>query len=151
MSAQANIVVFDGASTPVSHTLVGLGTKYDPLLGDIATWREDLASLPQMAQVKVTAFRKVLKTGVERLEIRVEVPVMEAVGAQNAFGYTAAPKVAHVVSAASVFYFHPRATLNDRKLAKQIQANLLNNISTSVATATAGPAAELIHSSIMPS
>lgn len=148
MSAQANITIFDGASTHVSHTLVGIGTKSDNVLGDQAYWREDLPTVPQMAQVRMATYRRVLKSGVERVELRFETPVMEAINAQNAFGYTAAPKVAHVPMGAAVFYFSPRATSNERKLVKQFVANALNNISTTVASATSGVAAELIHSSI---
>jgi len=148
MSAQANITVFDGAATPVSHTLNPIGTKADPALGDMAMWRESLASVPLGANARLTTFVKKLKSGVSRIEIRVEVPVMESVSGQNAAGYTAAPKVAYTNQASAVFYFSDRATITDRRLVKQMLTNVLNNVSTSVAAPTTGPAAELVDLSI---
>lgn len=148
MSSQANIVVFDGATPPVSHTMVPLGSSVDPKLGHVARWRELLASVPIEANPRITTFERKLRNGVNRVEIRVEIPVMESVAGQNSFGYTAPPKVAHTVQFSAVGYYSSRATIADRRLAKQVLANLLNNVSTSVATATAGPAAELIDSGI---
>ena len=47
MANIANIVVFDGAATPVSHTLVPVDVSRDPKTGAIvAIWREQVASLP---------------------------------------------------------------------------------------------------------
>lgn len=148
MSSQANITVFDGAATPVSHTLVPLGVSNDVSLGMVAKWRENLAPVPLYANVRVSTMQKVLKSGIERVEIRVEVPVMEAVSGQNSLGYTAAPKVAFTDSVSFVGYFSERSAQANRRLAKQILVNLLNNVSTSVPAATIGPAAELIDSGI---
>ena len=49
----ADIVVFDGASTPVSHTLKAVSVeRVNGKSGKIeAVWREQLASLPTYAQV----------------------------------------------------------------------------------------------------
>jgi len=148
MSAQANIVIFDGAATPVSHTFVPLGSSVDPILGRVAAWREILASVPLYANATAQTTVKKLKSGAQRLEIRFQVPVMESVSGQNAAGYTAAPKVAYVNVGSAVFYFNERATPAERRLVKQLVANSLNNVSTSVAAATTGVAAELIDSGI---
>lgn len=148
MSSQANITVFDGAATPVSHTLVPLGVAVDDALGNVAKWRENLAAVPLYANVRVSTMQKTLKSGIERVEIRVEVPVMEAVSGQNAAGYTAAPKVAFTDSVSFVGYFSERSTSANRRLAKQILTNLLSNVSTTVAAPSTGPAAELIDSGI---
>jgi hypothetical protein len=91
---------------------------------------------------------KVLKSGTIREELRVEVPVMESVSGQNAAGYTASPKVAYVNSIAMVGYFDPRATPAERRLIRQMLVNIGNNITTSVAAATAGIASELIDTGI---
>lgn len=148
MSSQANITVFDGAATPVSHTFIPLGTGVDEKLGTLAKWRESLASVPLAANARITTIDKALKNGITRYEIRVEVPVMESVSGQNAAGYTAAPKVAYTDTISAVCYFSDRSTIAGRRLVKQILANLLNNVSTSVAAASAGPAAELIDQGI---
>ncbi|DAD50864.1 coat protein [ssRNA phage SRR5466729_3] len=148
MSSQANIVAFDGAGVPVSHTFTPIGTKSDPLLGDQAYWRENLASVPIAANCSVKTFNKKLKGGMNRCEIRVEVPVMEAVSGSNAAGYTAAPKVAFVDQVSLVSYFHDRSAIANRRLARMLLVNISNNISTSVAAATAGPASELMDAGI---
>lgn len=151
MAQQANITVFDGAATPVSHTLIGLGVKSDLLLGEQAYWRENIGSLPEQAQVRVTFFKKVLKSGWTRYEARFETPVMESVSGVNAFGYTASPKVAHVPQVSIVQYVSPRSTYNERNLLLQIVRNYFNNVSTTVPCVTAGALAEFLASGIMPS
>lgn len=142
MSAQANITVFDGASPPVSHTLVPVGNKSvkEEL---IAEWRENLASVPAYAQVTIRSSLKRMASGVYRCSWTVEVPVMETIGGANAAGYTAAPKVAHKVVAQFVQFAHERSTLTERRLTRQILVNLMGNISTSVNAAVNGPAQEL--------
>lgn len=148
MSAQANIVAYDGAGTPVSHTFGPLGTKTDAQFGDQAFWREALTTVPIGANAKVSTSVKKLKSGIQRVELRVEVPVMESISGQNSAGYTAAPKVAYTNQIAAVCYFSDRATIAERRLAKQLLTNILNNVSTSVAAPTTGPAAELIDQGI---
>lgn len=148
MSAQANIVAFDGAATPASHTFIPLGSFQDAKLGNLARWRELLASVPLYANARVTTFDKALKSGVSREEIRVEVPVMESVSGVNAAGYTAAPKVAYINQVSLVAYFDARATPAERRLARQLLVNISNNISTSVVAAVAGVASELVDSGI---
>lgn len=148
MAQQANITVFDGATTPVSHTLVGLGVKSDDVLGDQAYWRENLGSLPEIAQVQVSAYRKKLKSGFTRSEMRVVVPVMESVSGVNAFGYTAAPKLAHALQASATLFASPRATYNEKVLLMQILRNLMNNVSVTTPAVTTGPFSELFHSNI---
>ncbi len=143
MSAQSNITVFDGAATPVSHTLVGEGIErlQDGTLK--ATWKESLSGVPDYAQIRIIATKRKLPSGVFRVSMRVEVPVMEAVNGQNSSGYTAPPKVAYVDTTESVGFYHERSVVTGRRLSRQLMVNLMGNISTSVAPATAGPAPEL--------
>jgi hypothetical protein len=149
MSAIAAITVFDGAASPVSHTLTPIsvtraGTEVEAL------WREVLATIPAYAQVRATLKLSQSKTGVYRVEVRVVVPVMEAVLNQNAAGYTAAPKVAYENTLFFTGLFHQRSTVTDRRLARQILVNLLGNISTTVSTVNTGPAPELIDQLVAP-
>lgn len=150
MSNIANITVFDGAVTPVSHTLVPVfqGKDADGVVN--ALWREQLASLPTEAQVRIEMKQRKLKSGVIETRTRVVVPVMESVSGQNSMGYTAAPRVAYEDAAESVSYAHPRSTIAGRRLAKQILTNLTNNVSTTVAAAVAGPYDEAVSQLIMP-
>jgi hypothetical protein len=149
MSNIANIVVFDGASTPVSHTLVPVSVVKEA--GSvIAIWREQLASLPTEAQVRLEMKQRTLKSGVVETRTRVIVPVMESISGQNAAGYTAAPKVAFEDAYEEISYAHPRSTITGRRLAKQILTNLSNNVATTVASATAGVFDEANVQQVMP-
>lgn len=150
MAAQANIVVFDGASTPVSHTLApaGVTREKDTIT---AVWREQNLALPVYAQVVVTMKLTRLKSGVYRTENKVEVPVMESISGQNAAGYTAAPKVAYVNTVVTTGLFHERSDANGRRLVRQMAVNIDGNISTSVAAATTGPLPDLFDLLVAPS
>jgi hypothetical protein len=150
MTAQANIAVYDGAATPILHTLVGESIERQPDGSLKATWKESLPGVPDYAQVRATLTKRKLPSGVFRVTARTEVPVMESISGQNSSGYTAPPKVAYVDTMESVGYFHERGTLVGRRLARQINVNLMGNISTSVAAATAGPASELFDQLLMP-
>lgn len=149
MSQIANISVYDGASTPVLHTLIPISVTREG--GKVkAEWREAVAGVPVNAQVRTSMTIERLPSGIYRTETRVVVPVMESVSGQNAAGYTAAPKVAYENTIVTTGFFHERSDVAGRRLAKQIMANLLNNISTSVAAATAGPMSDLLDSLVAP-
>lgn len=142
MSAISNITVFDGAATPVSHTLVAESVTKER--GKVtAVWREKIATLPQYAQIALTMTMEKTKSGVYMVEERLEVPVMESVSGQNAAGYTAAPKVAYTDTQVIRGMFHERGTVTGRRLCRQLGLNVHGGISTSVAPVTTGPAAEL--------
>jgi hypothetical protein len=143
MSQQANITVFDGAGTPVSHTLVGESIERQPDGTIVARWKESLAGVPDYAQVRLTMTKRKLPTGVFRVSSRAEVPVMEAILNQNSSGYTAPPKVAYVDTVETVGYFHERGVVTGRRLARQLAVNVMGNVSTTVTPVTTGPAPEL--------
>lgn len=143
MSAQANITVFDGAPTPVTHTLVAAENYRDKDGSNRAIWKESIAGLPDYAQIKVTQTKKKLPSGITRVATRVEVPVMEAVNAQNALGYTAAPKVAFTDTVELVGYFHERSTVTSRRLARQLALNAAGSVSTTVTPVATGSTPEL--------
>lgn len=149
MSQIANITVFDGADTPVSHTLVPVSvTRANGVVE--ALWRENLPSVPMAGQVRASMRLEQLKSGVFRTEVKVVVPVMESIGGANAAGYTAAPKVAFENTQTYVGFYSDRSDKVSRKLSKQILVNILNNVSTSVVASTTGPAPELINDLISP-
>lgn len=151
MAQQANITVFDGAATPVSHTLVAVDNKVLPDGTRFALWREMIATLPTSAQVSCEQRQRTLPSGVVETRTDVFVPVMESVSGQNASGYTAAPKVAYVDRHADVTYSHPRSTLASRNICMQMGRNLANNVSTSVAAVSAGPVYDAHCLQVMPS
>ncbi len=149
MAAIAAITVFDGAATPVSHTLQPVSVTRE---GDSVTayWREALASVPVEAQVWATAKLTNLNNGVTKEEFTVGVPVMETVTNQNAAGYTAAPKVAYTDKMVFTAFSSKRSTVTSRRLARQMLVNIGNNVSTSVAAATSGPLPDLIDNLFAP-
>lgn len=150
MSAQANLVAFDGAASPVSHTLVALGTSRESN-STMAEWAERLPTVPLNAQVGAIARRRMLKSGQEQASISVKVPFMETISGANASGYTAASKVAHEITYVITEYVDPRATETERKIAKQLAVNIFGGVTTTVTPVTTGPAAELFVQGIMAS
>lgn len=152
MSNIANIVVFDGATPPVSHTLTPVEVNRDPKTNSItAVWREQLAILPTYAQITATArLSKNKRSGVWNVDFRVEVPVMESISGQNSSGYTAAPKVAFIDTTGIYGHYHERSSIAGRRLSRQIAVNLGNNVSTSVAAATTGVIPELFDMLVAP-
>jgi len=142
MSNIANIVAFDGAATPVSHTLLPVSVSRDK--GKVtALWREALAGIPVYAQVRTTMTLELLKSGVYKLTSRVEVPVQEVVTGSNSAGYSAAPKVAYVNTVETTGLFHERSDVAGRRLVRQLAVNIDGSIATSVTPVTTGPVPEL--------
>lgn len=151
MSAPANIIAFDGAATPVSHTLNPIfnGVDADGLAS--ALWRESSAAVPLAAQVTMKLTERKLKSGVTESTCLVSVPVMEVVTGSNAAGYSAAPAIAYTDTVVIKTYFSPRSTIAGRRLARQLALNIAGNISTSVTPVTTGPVPELFDQAIMAS
>jgi len=140
MADMANLVAYDGATTPVQRTFYPVSSDVDKdgTLSS-AIWREQLANTPNNGQGTVKmSIQKIVKTGVYRVSIRTEIPVMEIPASGSYSGLTAAPTVAHILTNDHVSYFHPRSTIEERRLSRMIGVNLLNNITASVAAATAG-------------
>lgn len=150
MSAIANIVAFDGASTPVSHTFVPQSVTREKNK-ITASYKENTLTVPDAAQGRVTLSLEKLPSGVFRVDSLVEIPVMEAVNGNNSSGYTAPPKVAYVDTLRSIGYFSDRSTITDRRIARGISNNVMSGVSTSVALVLTGPIAELFDQLVMPS
>lgn len=143
MTAQVAITAYDGAGTPVSHTLAPQGTALEKGLNQ-AFWKEQLVSVPDIAQVRFGTKKIRLGSGVFRVSGRTEVPVMEAVNGANSSGYTAAAKVAYTNSLETTGFFHERSTVTERRLARQLHHNIMGAVTTSVTPVTTGFMPELI-------
>lgn len=151
MASQANITVFDGAATPVSHTLIASENKTLPDGTRLVVWQEMLTSLPDIAQVRVEQRKRVLKSGVVEVRTDTYVPVMESISGQNSTGYTAAPKVAYVDHEVRITFQHPRSTQVTRQICAQLARNVSNNVSTTTPAIAAGVAFEAHIQGIMAS
>jgi len=149
MAAIANLVAYDGAATPVSHTFKPIGISKEN--GEhVSQWREEIAGLPLGASPMVTAKLRKLPSGIWRTSVRVEVPVMESISGQNAAGYTAAPQVAYRLSAEVLGYFSERASIAEHRIVRMLAVNVANNITASVAAATTGMLPDLFDTLIAP-
>jgi hypothetical protein len=137
MTAQTAITAFDGAGTPVSHTLQPQGTSLEKGL-TTALWKEQLAAVPDYAQVRHGQKKIRLGSGVYRVSGRTEVPVMESISGQNSSGYTAAPKVAYTNSIETTGFFHERSSVTERRLCRQLHQNITGAVATSVTPVTTG-------------
>lgn len=142
MGQIANIVAFDGASTPVQHTLIPVSVVKDKNK-ITAQWREATVGVPVYAQVRAQCTLERMRSGVYRVEMRVEVPVQEVVTGSNAAGYSAAPKIAYTNTVVTTGLFHERSDVAGRRLARQLAVNIDGGIATSVTPVTTGPVAEL--------
>lgn len=151
MSAQANLVAFDGAATPVTHTLVPMGSLVLANATKESEWAERLPGVPFDAQVTVKTRKRKLKDNSEQVSLSVTVPVMESIAGNNAAGYTAAPTIAFVDKIVVTGYFSPRSAATNRRLARQLLVNILGGVATTVAPALAGPAPEIFDQGIVAS
>jgi hypothetical protein len=149
MSQISDITVFDGAATPVVHTLKAVDVTREKGLVK-ANWRESLPGVPAYAQIRVSMQIERLKSGVYRAEQRVVVPVMETISGQNAAGYTAAPKVAYENTVITTAFYHERSDITGRRLARQLSTNLIGSVATSVTPVATGPLPELFDLLVAP-
>lgn len=138
MAQQADITVFDGAATPVSHLLKVVDNKVLKDGTRLSVWRENITTLPKEAQVRCELRQRDLPSGVTEMRFRVITPTMESVSGVNAAGYTASPKVAFEDTDEWVKYFHPRSTATSRQINSQMLRNMMNNVSVTTPAISAG-------------
>jgi hypothetical protein len=143
MSTQANIIAFDGAATPVSHTFVPDGASKDVVDGYTAEWSEKSLTLPSNANIRIRQAKKLLKSGAYRTATIVVVPVMETISNQNSAGYTAMPKVAFEETGQYVQFSSPRSNITIKRLVRQLVLNVVGGVAVSVTPVTTGFGPEL--------
>lgn len=142
MSAISNIVVYDGAATPASHTLTPVSVTREK--GKVtALWRESASGVPTEAQIRVSMSIEQLKSGVYQTVMRAEVPVQEVVTGSNSAGYSAAPKVAYVNTVVMTGLFHKRSDVTGRRLVRQLAINIGGTVVGSITPVQNGPFPEL--------
>lgn len=149
MPSIANITAFGGESTPISHTFTAEEIE-KTVSAWVAKWKEVSLTTPEYALTRVTARITTSKEGVKRIAVRVSLPVMESVSGQNSSGYTAPAKVAYEETAEFVMYAHPRSTVANRRLVRQMLVNIVGNVQTSVAADTGGQLTQLFDQQIKP-
>lgn len=123
MSAIANIVINDGKATPVAHT-------YNPWKTDPASYRESISGVAQIGQGRITVTGKTATApnGMNRVNVKLELPVLETAAANGSFnGYIAGPGVAYTVTASVDFILPNRSSEAERKDLRVLLTNLLAN------------------------
>ena len=137
MAALADITAYDGESTPVAHVFYADHVEYD---GNNlqALWAEKVAGVPEYAQGTMALSKKKVASGMTRVGIRVNLPVMESVSGANLSGYTAAPKVAYVDSSEQVQWIHSRSLAQGRQNSRNILRNVVGNNATTATPITTG-------------
>lgn len=129
--ALTNILIKDDAGTPTEFTLV-------PISDDPPTYRAAVAGVPLAGQPRLTVMdTETLKSGDLKITAKLELPVMETLGASGtSAGYVAPPKVAYVNTAITTFFVSSRSTIEDRANLLKMHVGFLQGASSTTATGT---------------
>ncbi len=129
MGAAANIVINDGATTPVAHTLTPIGKDEKGVL-----WFEQITPVPTnplgakrigFKQTRVMDPKGQL-TGKSKVTMTIFVPTLETV-ANNSAGITPPPTLSYVEESRHEFTLAERSTTQERKDTRTLAYNLLQN------------------------
>lgn len=123
MAQIGNIVINDGATTPVAHTFIPVRVSG----GTTAEYRENQSGLPLVGQGQMSISVRTLKSGVMQCHVQVATPALEQITGNNTNGYTASPKVAYTPLGGVTFNFDPRSTTQQRKDVRTLIINALAN------------------------
>lgn len=129
MSAMTNILVKDDASTRKEFTMLPIADSPSSI------WRASEAGVPVDGQVRMTLHNvERIKSGYKH-SYKVEVPVLETLGASGtSAGYVAPPKVAYVTTGVFTMFSDVRATNADRANCLSIVLGGLQGASATTAT-----------------
>jgi hypothetical protein len=126
MSAIANIVILDGASTPVNHTFAPVTIDND----GVAKWADRSGGVsigfPQLSY-KLANPAKRSASPAYKMTAKVVLPVLEQTSPSTATGIQPAPTVAYNLIANIELVLPERSTLQDRKNLIAFVRNYLAN------------------------
>jgi hypothetical protein len=129
MGAMANLLVKDDATSPVEITFVPVTDTPNPF------YRAAIAGVPFEGQPRVTITAEKVKNGSYKYTVKVEVPVMETLGASGtSAGYVAPPKVAYVNTAIFTMFADARSTIADRANLLKLAVGIIQGASSTTAT-----------------
>lgn len=131
MASMGNILVKDDASTRVEQTL-------QPVNDNPPLWRGATSGVPFEGQVRLTVMtNERLKDGSYRRVVKLEVPVMETLGASGtSAGYVAPPRVAYTETFIVTQYSNSRSVTADRANSLSMLVGCLQGASATTATGT---------------
>lgn len=130
MSAQANIVINDGATTPVAHTFNPKGARTSPEGKDIAVWRDQTPANADVYYVITEQHAPPNGNRLEKFRWVIEIPTPESVGTNDA-GITPPIRKAYSVTGVIEVWLPSRATEQE---CKHIAAYVKNFAATSYFT-----------------
>jgi len=129
MAAQANVLVKDDANPVVEQTLIPITDTPIPF------WRGTIAGVPLEGQPRLYLSSEKVKSGAYKQTMKLEVPVMETLGASGtSAGYVAPPKVAYVNTVIFTMFADARSTIADRANAIKMAIGIAQGASSTTAT-----------------
>lgn len=129
MAAMTNILVKDDAATPIEWTLQPITDTPNP------QWRASASGIPLAGQPRLSASVEEVKSGAVKVTAKLEVPVMETLGASGtSAGYVAPPAVAYTNTAIVTAFVDQRSTVADRANLLKMIAGILGGASSTTAT-----------------
>lgn len=132
MAAMTNLLIKDDAATPVEITLVPVTDNPEPF------WRANTAGVPFEGQIALRQSVTKQKNGNFKVTLKLEVPVMETLGASgSSAGYVAPPKVAYVTPVIVSMFVDKRSTQADRANAYKLMMDLLSGANATSGTGLA--------------
>lgn len=131
MAVMTNLLVKDDANPLVELTFVPITDTPEPL------WRTQLANVPFEGQMTLRQSIVKQKNGSYKITAKLEVPVMETLGASGtSAGYVAPPKVAYINPIIVTMFADKRSTIADRANMFKLMLGLLAGASSVTATGT---------------
>lgn len=115
MAAQANVVLTDGASTPVNRTFASRGVTYANN-GPLALWQYVSDGIYAGYNRLTSHFRApTASSDLNVVTLRLVVPTLEQSSPSTSTGYQPAPKIAYEHTAELKFWLPTRGTTQERK------------------------------------
>lgn len=129
MATSANILVKDDAATPKEWTLT-------PVTGSPANlWRANDVAIPLEGEPRLWCTTEQLKSGDYKVTAKLELPVMETLGASGtSAGYVAPPKVAYTEVAIFTMFHNRRSTVADRANTLRMMVGFLQGAGVTTGT-----------------
>lgn len=130
MAAMTNLLVKDDTvTTPVEYTFYPITDTPIPF------WRTAMANVPLEGQMRYTVSAVKQKNGGYKITGKLEVPVMETLGASGtSAGYVAPPKVAYVNTLIVTMFADKRSTTQNRADLLKLGLGMAQGASATTAT-----------------
>lgn len=130
MPAMTDLLVKDDTvTTPIEFTLKPVSDS------PIPNWRASVANVPVDGQIRFSISTERTKNGGYKTTAKLEVPILETLGASGtSAGYVAPPRVAYTQVAIFTLFSDKRSTTQDRANALKLAIGILQGASATTAT-----------------